>query len=794
MGLGEAPLGGARPGTSAPGESWIEAMESVPERCLFVVALGVYFALCVPLLVSVQNQPDLGMLFVTSAMSTALMLPLGVLEFFAPRSLLAGLLVRGIIVLLMLTAAVDFVAWLYFGEGLTASVVFILLETSARESAEFARSYASLDFLLVPLFLAAPFILRALLRRTLPGIRGVRTFAIGLFAFLTMVGVSTSFTFKTFPPNPVSELAAGLKAYQTELAAYRDIRERLTGDPPAATLTTDAEQSVHVLILGESTARRHMSLYGYPRPTTPRLDAMRKELLVFEDVVSPHSHTMAVVKKLFTFYNREAEGEWHEHEQLLPVLRGAGIQTWWISNQEAYGLWANAASALGSAADMKIFHNREPSTGAADFDEGLLPFLDQALANTESAHRFIVLHLMGTHTRYKSRYPKRINAFNEAPVDPGERTFLDEKMQTLINEYDNAVLYTDEFIAKVIERVRQVPGETSVLYLSDHGEEVYDFRDFAGHTEALGSAPMIEIPFVLWLGETYKKNHPERVQTLTSHLDAPYATDDAIHTLLDLVQTSTAELKPTRSLARPEFNAKRPRIAFGRPYERGAPDEPSKSPEKLWAHRVNTIEKLRLAEQLFAGVEVDLVFEDGRFDVNHPPAPSIGLDFETYLASLDAPNSLSYWLDLKNLSPENAAGVIERLQTLSRRFGIERERFFVESRFPEPLGTLHQAGLRTSYYLPSFDPDRASGADLDRFAEKVILGAELSAVDYISFPGEVLSVINEHISPRLPKTRLLTWYPKEFVTERESMVRLDAISKQANLDVVLVGYPSQFDR
>ena len=102
--------------------------------------------------------------------------------------------------------------------------------------------------------------------------------------------------------------------------------------------------------------------------------------------------------------------------------------------------------------------------------------------------------------------------------------------------------------------------------------------------------------------------------------------------------------------------------------------------------------------------------------------------------------------------------------------------------------------MRTSYYLPSLKANQTSEGDLEAFASKVIAGAQESSVDYISFPGEVLSIINERVAPHLPQTRLLTWHPKELVSQRESMVRLSEITKQANLDVVLVGYPTSFDR
>lgn len=59
-----------------------------------------------------------------------------------------------------------------------------------------------------------------------------------------------------------------------------------------------------VLVLGESTQRNRMSLYGYGRITTPLLDEMRRQdphLTVFDDVISPRPYTIEVLQRILTF-------------------------------------------------------------------------------------------------------------------------------------------------------------------------------------------------------------------------------------------------------------------------------------------------------------------------------------------------------------------------------------------------------------------------------------------------------------------------------------------------------------
>jgi heptose-I-phosphate ethanolaminephosphotransferase len=66
-----------------------------------------------------------------------------------------------------------------------------------------------------------------------------------------------------------------------------------------------AAPATHVLVIGESTTSRHMSLYGYPRRTTPRLDNLRAQLDVVADACSSRGTTVAQMKELLSFATRE---------------------------------------------------------------------------------------------------------------------------------------------------------------------------------------------------------------------------------------------------------------------------------------------------------------------------------------------------------------------------------------------------------------------------------------------------------------------------------------------------------
>lgn len=125
--------------------------------------------------------------------------------------------------------------------------------------------------------------------------------------------------------------------------------------------------------------------------------------------------------------------------------------------------------------------------------------------------------------------------------------------------------------------------------------------------------------------------------------------------------------------------------------------------DKTWAHRVNSIEKLESAMQYFNGVELDLVYDSitNNFDVNHPPAMSIGLNFETYLSTINTPEKPFLWLDIKNLTLQNVEHIYSKLTNLTATYNYPSDKILVETRYPETLPKFTHYGFMTSYYLDS---------------------------------------------------------------------------------------------
>lgn len=122
---------------------------------------------------------------------------------------------------------------------------------------------------------------------------------------------------------------------------------------------------------------------------------------------------------------------------------------------------------------------------------------------------------------------------------------------------------------------------------------------------------------------------------------------------------------------------------------------------KIYAHRVNSKEKLEASLLYFKGVELDLVYDSKKnvLDVNHPPAKSIQLYFEDYLTVLKDKKP-RLWLDIKNLNTENSLLVLKKLKADLNKLNYDYTNVLVESTIPEALPIFSREGFKTSYYLP----------------------------------------------------------------------------------------------
>ena len=101
----------------------------------------------------------------------------------------------------------------------------------------------------------------------------------------------------------------------------------------------------------------------------------------------------------------------------------------------------------------------------------------------------LIFHLMGQHTMPEKRYPRNDKRFEIFKKDSISRTDLDDRKKTLVAQYDNSTVYNDWVVANIIKH--HTNENAVIIYFSDHGEEIYDFRDHYGRTQETRKTPIL---------------------------------------------------------------------------------------------------------------------------------------------------------------------------------------------------------------------------------------------------------------------------------------------------------------
>lgn len=315
---------------------------------------------------------------------------------------------------------------------------------------------------------------------------------------------------------------------------------------------------LHVIVIGESAYRPELSLYGNSITTTPFADSIKDRLYTFDNVTSPSAQTAMVLEKLLTLSeeNRDRSKIWEE-PGLIDFYNAAGFETYWISAHSMYGLFDNYSHLL-QRVKHKTFINqlKKWNNGFSEYllDEELLPELDKALADN-APRKVIFLHLMGSHRLYEDRYPRNYQKDN-----PELNFGADENVDKRYVTYIKSLHYTDYMLSEIFKRVNaDTEASSFILYLSDHAESVSKHGDNYRHADSAQDPRSLEIPFILWLSDTYKKENSEFVQHFADYIHRPYETNWAINSFLELSRISHPKINYQKSIFDADFKPKKRR-------------------------------------------------------------------------------------------------------------------------------------------------------------------------------------------------------------------------------------------
>jgi len=279
-----------------------------------------------------------------------------------------------------------------------------------------------------------------------------------------------------------------------------------------------------ILVVGETARADRFSLNGYTKETNPELS--KQDVVSLSNVSSCGTSTGESVPCMFSAMTRkhfDREEALHI-ENALDVLYENGVQILWRDNN---------SDSKGVAVRMQYEDFKSPTLNPICDEEcrdiGMLSGLDKFIASKGNKDILIVLHQMGNHgPEYYRRYPKEFEKFTPTCKSSDLKNCTPQEIN---NAYDNAILYTDYFLSKVIDFLKKYDGkyETAMLYVSDHGESLGE------HGMYLHAAPYIlapkeqtHIPAIVWMGQRFDY----KIDQLKPYRDYPLSHDDLFCMLL----------------------------------------------------------------------------------------------------------------------------------------------------------------------------------------------------------------------------------------------------------------------
>ena len=325
-------------------------------------------------------------------------------------------------------------------------------------------------------------------------------------------------------------------------------------------VTRDEKDTLDVvLIIGESYNKYHASIYGYYLDTTPTMREQQKRgnLFVFQDAISPYNMTTLAVKNMLSTNSISLHQSWDEHPLVMTIFRKAGFDVAMWDNQKSennvlFHDFSNNSLLYGKKMVESTYHHL--NNAPFDYDQQLV---DTALTvKRKPGSTLTVFHLMGQHTAPIWRYPENDeNAIYTA--DSIQRNDLNDYQRQYIAEYDNATRYNDHVIGSIIQYYRQ--RNAVILYLSDHGDEVYDYRDVVGRThepvkQKQALKYQYEIPMVLWCSDQFIQRHPNIMQNIRRAILRPFSSDNVPQLLMGLSNIHSSFYEPKKDVLSNQYH------------------------------------------------------------------------------------------------------------------------------------------------------------------------------------------------------------------------------------------------
>ncbi|WP_104640728.1 phosphoethanolamine transferase [Helicobacter bizzozeronii] len=487
---------------------------------------------------------------------------------FIPSHKITSILKSTLCLISLVLTGIDFFSAYYLHMGFTPALVGTLLATNLRETQEFmhAMLLPHWDFVCAYVLACGGFLWfvhgkinlsRKFSYGLLTGLFGVFGVHTGINYYLQgMHGIVINPNITTHNIPVVKEILAistTIKDYTGSATLYKNLRKPLEKDY----LSVESNSvPIVILIIGEGASRDFMGVYGYGVPNTPLANALQKSqnLFVFDDVISAYAITAAVFPTLLSYRDFEHKNTpWYAYNTIGKVFKQAGYETFWIDVQDDLSR-NNIYAHLAHPFTHKYWTNAPLDIPQATQDIWAFEMLGHIRPQLQDKN-FILLHLFGSHFIYSRRFPKSFAKFTPKDIPYQGLHVQNEGDKQIVADYVDSIYYTDHILNKIFQFFKD--KDAIIFYLSDHAQDIFQSSNTYGHS---CSAYGVEIPFVIYVTDTFKQKHHEKVKAIAGAVDKPFMSNDLIHSLLPLVGIHTKDNLESKNLFSPRFDTKRKRI------------------------------------------------------------------------------------------------------------------------------------------------------------------------------------------------------------------------------------------
>ncbi len=467
--------------------------------------------------------------------------------------------------------------WFNFGTRLTPEILNIVFETDLNETTEFWATFGTSPGTMVALAGMLGYIATIRIAEWRWAQRQHHAFTsktrniLASCAIVACIGYAVVFWLIAMPflygGKQRSALNFGCDAVSNTILATYGVKQVGDNTQDAIIATQEAMRShpicndqdslTVVLVIGESYIKHHAQVYGYPLGTTPRLAQEKRNgnLFVFNDMVSPYTFTSLTLRNVFSLNSMAMNEQWYEKPLFTAIFKQAGFYVTMWDHQRQYRqhtpFQANLNSFIYNKGIIDLCYNRM-NAKCFDYDAKLIQDYKKS-STAPHKHNLAIFHLKGQHFDARERFPDKtqFQLFGVKDYLSDRRKDMTDKKRQVIADYDNATLYNDYVLGLILDLFRN--DNAVMIFLSDHGEEVYDYRPFLGRShERQKSREALRyqygIPFVVWCSDRFMATHSQQVEALRRAVSRRATADDIAHLLLSLASINTPYYRNDRDI------------------------------------------------------------------------------------------------------------------------------------------------------------------------------------------------------------------------------------------------------